>query len=65
MSFSNLIVNRIGYLYLPTIEGQGRLKIQNDIEKEKTLQEFIYFWLFDFFMLPEKNNKKSISPFNH
>ena len=60
MSFSNLIINRIGYLYLPTIEGQGRLKIQNDIEKDNTIHEFVYFWLFDLQLLPKEDNKKMI-----
>ncbi len=59
-SYRYLFINRIGYIYIKSVKGEGRIRIQNNIEKEKTLQEFIYFWLFDFFMLPEKNNKKSI-----
>jgi len=60
MSFSNLIINRIGYIYLPTIDGQGRLKIENEIEKDKTIHEIIYFWLFDLQLLPKEDNKKKI-----
>ena len=59
-SYRNLFINRIGYLYIKTIKGEGILKLKNNIEKEKALQEFIYFLLFDFFMLPKKNNKKTI-----
>ena len=59
-SYRNLFINRIGYIYIKTIKGEGILKLKNNIEKDKALQEFIYFWLFDFFMLPKKNNKKTI-----
>ena len=60
LSFSNMIINRIGYLYLPNIDGQGRLKIENDIEKDCTINEIIFFWLFDLQLLPKEDNKKTI-----
>ena len=36
------------------------MKLNNDIEKDSTIKEFIYFWLFDLKMLPIDNNKQSI-----
>ena len=59
-SYRNLFINRIGYIYIKNMKGEGTLKLRNNIEKEKVLQEYIYFWLFDYFMLPKKNDKKSI-----
>ena len=59
-SYRTLFINRIGYLYINTRTGEGKLKVKNQNEKDKTMQEFIYFWLFDFQILPKKSNKKSI-----
>ena len=36
------------------------MKLNNDIEKDSTIKEFIYFWLFDLKMLPIDNNKQRI-----
>ena len=58
--FSYLLINRIGYLYLPNMKGERFIKIQNNVEKDTTIKEFIYFWLFDLELLPKENNKKKI-----
>ena len=60
MSFSYLLINRPGYLYLPKKRGERTLKLKNEEEKDLTIREFIYFWLFDLKMLPKENNKESI-----
>ena len=59
-SYRNVFINRIGYIYIKRPKGEGSLKLKNKKEKNKTLQEFIYFWLFDFQMSPKKSNKKNI-----
>ena len=59
MSLNYLMINNVGYLYLPG-GGEGNLKLGDDITNEKTIKEFIYFWLFDYQLLPRKDNKKSI-----
>ena len=60
VSFSNLIVNRYGYIYLFNLKGAGVPKIRNSLLRDKTIKEFIYFWLFDLELLPVEDNKKSV-----
>ena len=59
-SFSNVIVNRLGYIFVSTRNGIGRPNIKDSIKKDKTIREFIYFWFFDYQLLPKENNKKKI-----
>ena len=60
VSFSNLIINRLGYLYLYSKGGAGFPTIRNNFYKDRTIKEFIYFWLFDYQLLPKNNSKKQI-----
>ena len=60
VSFSNLIVNRYGYIYLFNWRGAGIPRIKNSLLRDKTIKEFIYFWLFDLELLPVEDNKKSV-----
>ena len=60
MSFSCLLINRAGYLYLPNNKGERFMRLQDDKEKDKTIREFIYFWLFDLEMLSKNDNKSTI-----
>jgi len=60
VSTSNLIVNRLGYLYLCTYRGAGEPKIFNSYERDRTIREFIYFWFFDYQLLPKNDTKKNI-----
>ena len=59
-SHSNLIVNRLGYIYLFDTNSPSEIKIRDNAEKDMTIREFIYFWLFDYKLLPKENNKKKI-----
>ena len=59
-SFSNVIINRLGYIFVSTRNGIGRPNIKDSIKKDKTIREFIYFWFFDYQLLPKENNKKKI-----
>ena len=60
VSFSNLIVNRMGYVYLATKNSASEPKIGDSIQKDKTIREFILFWYFDYQLLPKEDNKKKI-----
>ena len=60
VSYSNLVVNRLGYLYLYNRKSPSEPKIRDNDEKDKTIREFIYFWLFDYELLPKNDNKKQI-----
>ena len=60
VSFSNLIINRLGYIYLVNDKGVGSPKINSRKNRNKTIQEFIYFWFFDLQLLPQNDNKKMI-----
>ena len=60
VSYSNLVVNRLGYLYLYDRNSAAEPKIRDNIEKDQTIREFIYFWLFDYVLLPRTDNKKKI-----
>ena len=58
--FSYLMINRPGYLYMFNEKGEGKMKIGNPKKNFKEICEFIYFWLFNFELLPKTDNKKSI-----
>ena len=60
VSYSNLVVNRLGYLYFYDRNSVAEPKIRDNIEKDQTIREFIYFWLFDYVLLPRTDNKKKI-----
>jgi glycosyltransferase involved in cell wall biosynthesis len=59
-SYSYLMVNRVGYIYLRIPGGAGIIMVGDEKTNEKTLKEFIYFWLFDYLLLYKGNNKKSV-----
>jgi hypothetical protein len=59
-SFSNVIINRLGYIFISTRNGVGRPNIKDSIKKDKTIREFIYFWFFDYQLLPKESKKKQI-----
>ena len=59
-SYSFLIVNRNAYLYYKDGKGEGDIKIETDIQKNKIILEFIQFLYFDLKFLPIKSNKNEI-----
>lgn len=61
--FSNLVVNRVGYLYFRFVTGEGTIKINTDEQKFRIIKEFIYFLLFDYQMSSRMSDKKSIIEF--
>ena len=60
VSYSNLVVNRLGYIYFKTKDSPSVPKIEDPIQKDKTIREFIYFWYFDYQLLPKDDNKEKI-----
>ena len=59
-SKSYVMINRPGYLYLISFDGEGTMKKGNTTMNDKCIREFIYFWLFDLKLLPKEDNKESI-----
>ena len=60
MSFSFLMINRLGYLYLVDGKGEGTIRLGDKLKNDKLIHEFIYFWLFDLKLLPQEDNKQDI-----
>ena len=60
VSYNYLIIERYGYLYFKDGTGEGTIKINNDKQKDKAIQEFIYFLYFNWYFLPKRNSKKLI-----
>ena len=60
ISYRNLMINRVGYIYIKARDGEGHYKLKNEMEKDKTIHEIIYFWLFDYQLLPKEDNKDRI-----
>ena len=60
VSFSNLVVNRLGYILLYNSDSPGEPKIGGIAQRDRTIREFILFWYFDYQLLPKKDNKANI-----
>ena len=60
VSYSYCMVNRVGYIYLRVPGGAGVIRHGDNTTNEKTMKEFVYFWIFDYLMLDEKNDKKTV-----
>ena len=55
-----LIVKRFGYLYFRNNNGEGTPKTRTDIEKDRIIQEFLYFLYFDYELMPPESDKSII-----
>ena len=60
VSFSNLVINRLGYIFLYDRKSPNEPKLADSVQKDKTIREFIYFWFFDYQLLPKNDNKRKI-----
>lgn len=60
VSRSNLVINRLGYIFLYNKNTVIEPSSKDKIMKNKTIREFIYFWYWDYFFLPDYNNKKLV-----
>ena len=59
-SFSYLMINRIGYIYLRDSSGEGHIRSGNPIINERSMKEVILFFLFDYNLAYIKSNKSEI-----
>ena len=59
VSYNFLTIDRYSYLYFKDGTGEGNFK-KKGINKDKIIQEFIYFLYFTLNLLPKRNNKKII-----
>ena len=61
-SFSYLMINRPGYVYLLDGKGEGTIetKVGDKIKNNNLICQVIYFWLLDLILLPKDDNKKDI-----
>ena len=48
-----MIVERIGYLYYKGDKGFGDIVLKKEGEKDRMIQEFVNFLIFDYFILPK------------
>ena len=51
VSRSNLVINRLGYIFLYNKNTVIEPSSKDKIMKNKTIREFIYFWYWDYFFL--------------
>ena len=55
-----LIVKRFGYLYFRNNNGAGTPKTRTNTEKDRMIQEFLYFLYFDYELMPPESDKSKI-----
>jgi hypothetical protein len=60
VSYSNLAINRLGYIFLYDRTKAIEPRVRNKYFRNKTIREFIYFWYWDYSLLPKYDDKKSI-----
>ena len=60
VSFSNLVVNRLGYIFLNDRRTAIEPFIRTSDQRDQTIREFILFWYFDYLLLPKNNTRKFI-----
>jgi glycosyltransferase involved in cell wall biosynthesis len=56
VSYSFLIVERIGYLYCRNHKGYGKARFGNDKERNNMIQEYLNFLVFDYFLMPNSTS---------
>ena len=59
-SFSFLVFERVGYIYLQNGLGEGSPKFNTDSNKEKGMKEWLGFLYFDYNFLPKNDTKSEI-----
>ena len=60
VSFSHLIYERIGYIYIHDEDSYGNPHAHTEEKRDKMIKEFLEFLYFDYNMLPKNNNKSGI-----
>ena len=57
VSFSNLILNKLGYINFFDRNAITEENIKNPVEKDRIIREFIYNWYLDYELLPKDISK--------
>ena len=65
ISFSYLIIKRYSYLYFKDGNGEGDFKNKTESQRDKMIQEFLYFLYLDYDLFPKDNDKKYIIDILH
>ena len=60
VSFSNLIVNRLGYIDFYNKDISFEPLIGSFDDRDESINEFIYSWYFDLILLPKNDEKKPV-----
>ena len=60
VSTNLLVVKRFGYLYFRDNIGAGAVKFSSDSDRDRMIQEFIKFQYFEYDLMPQESDKKSI-----
>jgi hypothetical protein len=60
VSYSFLIYERVGYVYIQDGTGSGSPRSVTEIEKDKVIKEYLGFLYFKYCMLPKSDNKTEI-----
>ena len=56
VSYSFLVVERVGYLYCRNHKGYGKARFGNDKERNNMIQEYLNFLVFDYFLMPNSTS---------
>ena len=60
VSFTNIVINRLGYINFYNKNIVIEPSTKTNIDKDKSINEFIYFMYFNMILLPKNDEKKSI-----
>ena len=59
-SYSFLVFERVGYIYLQNGQGEGSPQFKTDSKKDKGMKEWLGFLYFDYNFLPKNDSKSEI-----
>ena len=60
VSFTNIIINRLGYIYFYNKSIVIEPCTKTNIKKDESINEFIYFMYFNLILLPKNDDKKIV-----
>lgn len=60
VSFSNLVINRLGYIYFENKNIEIQPCLDDEIGRDKTMNELLYFLYFDAVLLDKNDEKKPV-----
>ena len=60
VSFSNLVINRLGYIYFENKNIEIKPCLDDEIGRDKTMNELLYFLYFDAVLLDKNDEKKPV-----